>query len=207
MPNTAIISADSSLTAGIDFPANIDVTCCICGGGGGGGAYLHDNGDAINAADGGNNGNPASSTINIPDGTVVDAIVGIGGYSVGHGGYGAGGGQGGDSSFGSYASALGGIGGQVEACSDPDKLYHGVGAETTTCLGTNLDGTGLTTSGGDCGKGAYGGQSSGYSKGGNHGLDSQAENGGIGSGGGGSMNASPNIYSGAGGHGIIILTW
>ena len=183
-----VVTASTTMVAGIHFPANTDITVCVAGGGGGGctadGAWQN--------ASGGRGSSQATSLLNIP--TSENVIV-----SIGSGGSGtivryACGGSGANSSFGSYLTSIGGGGGG----------HTGNGGARVTCGGTHYDGAkyynNATAYGGQAGlfgNGGVGGQ-----RGGPH-----AASGGKGAGGGACIHAHGWNPSGAGGAGQIVISW
>ena len=172
------ITASGDYTAGVDFPANVTISVCMCGGGGGGG----DVGDLNAAGLGGKAGIVVSNTItSIPYGEIVSANIGAGGSQYQSGG---------SSSFGSYFTAGGGA----------PITYRGRDDSKTTCGGTGYDGRdwedwyhGVTW---------YGGESSGFGDGGDA-TGNNGQNGGVGSGGGSCDYGT----AGSGGRGEIRLSW
>ena len=182
------ITATTTLTAGIDFPHDTDVTVTAIAGGGSGAC---NNG----SAGGGYAGEVVTTVVNLPYGEQVVCTIGAGGpyvqypYKNGI--------AGGNTSFGSYLTAIGGAGGIKSSA------YYGNNGVKTTDAGTANDGV-RAVSGAIYG---WGGESSGASNGGNGVTVYNAANGGVGSGGGGQGYGNLSYHSGSGGRGEIRLSW
>jgi hypothetical protein len=188
------ITASTTLTAGVDFPASTNITVCLVGGGGSGG-YAHD------TTGGGYAGDVSSGTINYSSGTTISVTIGAGGAKTTDGGttYGN---SGGTTKIGGI-SGSGGRGGTSLNGTSPS--YKGDGGNRSTCGGSNHDGSkyydaGINSHHPDTV--AYGGQTSGFGAGGS-GSEKSSYGGGVGSGGGGCASN----YGGAGGRGEIRLSW
>ena len=187
-PSPVIITETRALIAGTDFPAGTTIQVCLVGGGGGGNRH---NVSLFNVW-GGLAGTVASGSAGSFNHDVsVVATIGTGGAGVGT--HGHVGGPGTASSFGSISGA-----------GSPGGGHAGNNAEVTTCGGTGNDGDAsayVVTW-------AYGGQSSGFGKGGNGTVAAaNGENGGPGCGGGASGYIFAGTLSGTGGRGEIHLSW
>jgi len=188
---TLTITADSTLMAGIDFPADIDISLCMCGGGGGGSS--RENNDGVTG--GGHRGAIVSQSVNLPYGESVVVTIGGGGAGTGGGHYN--GGAGGQTTFGVHLTALGGAGGVTHAA-DYDS---GTVPFISPC-------DGLTYMDGLDGSRPQGGQAGAFGNGGASAYESTGGSGGIGAGGGavtGSYGGSE--WTGPGGRGQIVLKW
>jgi hypothetical protein len=189
-PSPVIITESGTYVAGVDFPANTEITICMVGGGGSGAA-----GGVGQGAGGGYSGGVINTTRTYTRGESIEAVIGSGGSRVGPTSNGS---RGGTTSFGDI-EASGGAGGTANGTG-----YPGGGGERNTCGGTGNDGAkeqyGFVW--------GYGGQSSGFSNGGkgSHTIYN-ANGGGVGSGGGGLANGLVGYYSGSGGRGEIRLSW
>jgi len=185
-PSPVTITVSGDYVAGTDFPAGVELTICMAGAGGSGSSNGNDY-----TIGGGYAGEIVSSAITFGSDEIVTATIGVGGvppnYTNAHGNPGT------PTVFGAL-TATGGGGGNTGG-------YFGNGGEVTTCGGTGVDGTMQEWSG----YYRYGGQSSGFSNGGNGRTDVPGYAGGVGSGGGAGHNSSR--LSGAGGAGIISVTW
>ncbi len=177
------VTSNKTIKAGVDVPFSKELRICMVGGGGSGRA------DSNDPAAGGYAGEVVSDVVTLVKDEDVAITIGTGGYaceepcSI----------PGTASKFGTYFTANGGAGGD-------EHHYYGNGAERTTCGGTGYDGLG-------CG-GIGGGQSSGFSNGGNatcSGANGGA--GGVGSGGGGTGYCDPNSNAGPGGRGQVNISW
>ena len=179
-----VITSSQTLIAGEDFPSGMDIDICMCGGGGGG----HQSLDASEAT-AGHAGIVSSFTENISTGTSVTAEIGRSGVGGQSGGY-----SGGTTKFGSHTASGGATRG-----------YKGNSQSVTTCGGTGHNGSHFYQAGA---YDAWGGQSSGFSNGGDgKGNTTSGGNGGVGSGGGGSSNAQSPAQAGIGGRGEIRISW
>lgn len=195
-----------TIVAGTDFPADTVISVSMIGGGGSGGA-----GDSYSANPGGGYaGDISEGNFTVPSGTVLEFTAGIGGA-------GAQGGSNRDGNAGLPSSlfrvfehegytlsgpliptATGGAGG-ASGSMNLASGYDGQGASHTNSYGTFSDGL---RRGGSYGN--YGGQS-GFANGGSGGEAGSP--GAKGSGGGSADTWSNNDYSGAGGKGMVQLTW
>jgi len=179
------IDATTNLVSGTDFPADIDLTICMCGGGGSGG----EDGQHVG---GGRAGEKIQNQIvNVPSGIGVYATIGAGGYA--NGTYP--GAPGGATSFGTYLTANGGAGGTSDG-NGGSVDYQGLGASFTGCGGTYTDGgvSGVIGGGGEAGL---------------FGDGVQPDNTGIAwgeIGAGGGCNTAHNT-AGNGGMGRIMISW
>jgi len=191
-PSPLIITASGDYVAGVDFPANADLTVCLVGGGGSG--SLRQNNDGMTG--GGFRSEPVSVVVNIPPDEIVSAVVGSGGGSNCTGDH-SDGYAGGGSNFGSYASALGGAGGINHGA------YDGQGAPyVSPCDGVTYHDGSITSGNG------RGGQAGAFGNGGNGNNYDPGQAGGIGAGGGGVTDAyGGGECSGAGGRGQIVISW
>jgi len=122
-----IITSDTTLTAGTDFPANTELTICMVGGGGAGGSTW----DCFGNSGGGYAGQIVNQTVSVSAGESVSVIIGSGGVGRVSG---TGGLVGSSSSFGAIVASGGGGGG----LHNPN--YAGTGGSTTNCQGTFTDG-------------------------------------------------------------------
>jgi len=187
-PSPVIINSTVALVAGTNFPADTVLTICMVGGGGGGGGL--DTLISLNNG-GGYAGQALTTTISFLQGEPVTATIGGGGA----GGNTTDGIPGASTSLGPIV-AVGGAGGLVST-----GAFAGNGETVTTCGGTNVNGIATAVFGT-----AFGGQSSGFGKGGSSYFDLPGEPGGIGSGGGAIY--TPTVGSGgAGGAGQINISW
>ena len=185
-----IFDTDGTFTV----PAGItEVNVCMVGGGGSG-SMGHEGGSLL--AGGGFSGQIISELQVVTPLDVLTVTVGVGGAPVSN----TDGLNGTPSSIGT-ATAIGGGGGTSGLG------YDGIGASRTTCGGTASDGTyqtdeefGITSYG-------FGGQSSGFGKGGNgkNAAGGTPESGGVGAGGGAGWHYE--VLSGAGGNGRVVVNW
>ena len=167
------------------------VTICMVGGGGGGaqGTYHKHGGHA---------GAVVSQTVAVTTGQNITVTIGTGGNGPkSNDNNSRAGGAGTASSFGAISASGGGGGSSSNSANQP---YYGHGAQRVTCGGTNVDGNRSQVGSWS----ASGGQSSGFGKGGNGTRYDYhwAENGGVGSGGGGARH-----YAGNGGRGEVRVSW
>jgi len=187
---TLTITVDSTLMAGIDFPADTDISLCMCGGAGSGAA---ENDDYI-ATGGGRRGEITQAIINYPSGTVIAVDIGSGGGSVNDDVQGIAGTQ---SAFDTHI-ALGGAGGirhTADYASDGKPFISPCDGEVY------YDGAADGYSG-------YGGQAGAFGNGGRAVNDNPAGGGGIGAGGGGATwSQGGGEPSGPGGRGQVVLKW
>ena len=175
------ITASGEYTAGVDFPANIPLTICMVGGGASG---TH---GVFGTVLGGGAGEVLSTTL--PDGVSSGpTTITIGDTAVDTDGSGT---DGNPTIFYSLTAA-GGV-----------KNTNSSTGEVTTCGGTAVHGepvTVITAMG-------YGGESSGFSNGGDAKYNQgNGEDGGVGSGGGVGYGSS-SLRGGAGGRGEIRISW
>jgi len=186
-------------------PSTYEIEITLLGAGGSGATFTHTDGIL---AGGGYAGEIIKETITIAPGDNIPIVIGKGGEKVLSNNYdpGTNGNPGGNTIFGNVIAA-GGSGG---ICGDETDGYLGMGAQKNTLLGIGYDGERA------CGtKCVYGGESSGLTNGGNaNHRKGDAEDGGIGSGGGAieirklpPLIPSESGYSGAGGNGRVTLVW
>ncbi len=205
-------TSSDTYTAGIDFPAGVTVNVDILGGGGGGAASaLHSDNETSTC--GGWAGDIVSTTANKAFNDPFVIAIGAGGAGVHSPSYSGGtGGSGGDTTADGVVAG-GGTGGTYTNNNGCDGAsYSGSGSETTTVFGTGYDGTGNGYGGGSCGHYARGGQSSGASDAGDGDGTEYGNNtggaGGTGSGGGGATSRYDfTVNSGAGGSGMVRISW
>lgn len=181
------VTSSVTLTAGVHFPHDTNVSYCMVGGGGSGAC------DSATAG-GGYSGAVKSGVINKPKGSTISITIGAGGGVVAP--YAAG--KAGGSTVLDGITAAGGHGGYKGSSS-----HAGNGQNRSTCGGTGKNGS-HNTYGNTNG---YGGQSSGFSNGGNSRAVYSAYAGGVGSGGGGANYTNSSYRSGAGGRGQVNLSW
>ena len=193
-PSPVLVTEDTILVAGTDFPANVDVTVCMCGGGGGGSCSIAN----VNLVGGGFQGQIlANQTVNVPDGEAVAVTIGVGGGSVNGGDYN--GLDGTETTFGNYLTANGGLGGVTNDIIG----YDGLGAEFVSPCDNIAYNDGTST-----GSANRGGQAGAFGDGGNGAHYDPAGAGGIGAGGGGvSRSNGGGEPSGNGGRGQLIVSW
>jgi len=189
-PSPLIVTADTTIIAGVDFPADSDVKLCMCGAGGSGAA---ENDDWINTG-GGHRGEITQVVINYPQGTPIVIDIGAGGGSVNDDVAGIVGGQ---TTFDVHV-ALGGAGGLRHTAD------YATSGETFT---SPCDGL-VYSDGGTDGYAGWGGQAGAFGNGGRSVNDNPAGAGGIGAGGGGATwSQGGGEPSGAGGRGQVMISW
>ena len=181
-----VITANTTLVAGVHFPANTALTACMAGGGGSGAAtpffYMQGGGHA---------GASLTTTRNVPGNTQFVVTIGAGGAAFIAPVTATNGNPGGDTVFDGTVAA-GGAGGTLN-----EKIYNGNGGtKTSVCGGVFNDG--LTVNG------TAGGEAGAFGNGGLASTTGAAEDGGI-SAGGGSVNGA--FVCGAGGRGQVVLSW
>ena len=196
------VTASTTLTAGVDFPASTNITVCVSGGGGGGGKGSSTVGDGASNGGGGYAGEAVLQILSLQSNEPVDITIGVGGA-----GYNASsdtaGSNGGASSFGTYITASGGSVGNTN-----NIYFNGNGGSRTTCTSTYTDG--IRNGDSFYSYYSYGGQAGAYGNGGNGGMFQAATSGGISAGGGaGSIdNSGSEDYSGgSGGRGQVVISW
>jgi hypothetical protein len=209
-PSPVDITTSGTYKAGIDFPAGIPLTICLVGGGGSGAMVARWSDCSDQSAGGGYAGEVKTSNVTLSHGETVEITIGSGGTGVTDD-YESGlnGNSGTSTSFGTYVTASGGAGGTYRE-NTLDANFRGNGETVTTCFGNATNGIKEES----CFESyiAYGGESSGYSNGGNGSVSSSVEggDGGLGSGGGGvsvSKSASQPPKSGDGGNGLVRISW
>ena len=187
-PGSQTFTANGTFTGKVGYTS---YTLCMIGGGGSGRVVIDGHGGSMGR--GGHAGQVVNTTVTVNAGQNVTVTIGQGGaIRTGTGN----GNAGGATSFGG-TSAGGGAGGDANG-------YVGNGGSRSTCYGSANDGNNTGSE-----WGANGGQA-GFGKGGNGNNqlnNTQAENGALGAGGGGRVSNNNGARSGAGGNGVVRISW
>ncbi len=185
-------------------PQNIThISVCAQGGGGSGGSDFQPTHKDSNPG-GGECGKLTQRYLSVTEGSVLNIQIGRGGQPVVcvTEGYPVQGNAGEATWFDNFY----GLGGQGGYCNHvgTDPYYNGNGENSTGCTGAvHHNGTkwaGTTTA-------ACGGQASSFGHGGDGRIDTNAGNGGLAAGGGGGLGYTQNTWSGAGGDGVVYISW
>lgn len=201
-PSPVEIEGDGDLEAGIDFPAGVPLKICVVGGGGSGASSY----DIGHESGGGFAGETTLVEKTFPLGEIVSVVIGKGGAPrlMLHGLPGT------ETKFGSYATSAGGGGGIIGFVDLGNATYKGLGEyKASICGDGTYDGQESKT---DViyNRIGYGGEASGVGDGGKGETDYlvPAGSGIHGSGGGGHSRTSTLVEtSGAGGDGVIKISW
>ncbi len=164
------------------------VTLCMIGGGGAGG--MAQALPYISQAGGGYSGAIVATTVAVTEGSSIAIVCGLGGVGRTNPGEGA---AGQPSKFGA-TTANGGLGG-TQSIWDIAIVYPGNGNSRATCFGTFNDGNDAVI-----GNALISGGQAGFANGG-------SANAGLGLNGSGGGGSSEGTTSGAGGRGIVKVTW
>ena len=197
-----IVTASTTMVAGIHFPAGKTITLCMCGGGGSGGKYYPDPDTHERAGSGGSRG-ATQSNINVgsfTSGANVVVTIGAGGAGRSSGSVYTGN-AGGVTKFGQsgdawYTTASGGAGG----------TSGGNASYLSPCTNTTFNGGGYLSGYFSVGR-SYGGNGGTFGNGGSPTRQGNAGAGGVGAGGGGTGSFADAHASGAGGRGQIVISW
>ena len=169
---------------------------------------------------GGGAGKVVNGLIKVGDEEAVSVgIGGIGGSTSSNGGYDSGG-DGGSSKFGSFGTALGGVGGTARWEATPTaSVYAGVGNPQASCGGNSNDGVHVIAEDNGVDYRCYGGESNGFGRGGAGDIldtsrlkaDIWQGNDGFGAAGGGgaakNTTEAGSVVGGNGGSGIMRISW
>ena len=197
------ITTNRTITAGVDVPANTQLTVCMCGGGGSGSGIQS---PADNLSGGGHAGGIVSTTVTMTAGETAVCVIGVGGLGVDNPGDGRPGTQ---TTFGPLTAGGGreGYSGYYHPVEE-DITYRGNGGSRTTCGGTFYDGIQDHHVGANGVYYAWGGEAGAFGDGGRGVYYNPGGAGGVGAGGGGTTRTvGGGERTGAGGRGQIRLSW
>ncbi len=171
-------------------PAGVTTaTLCMIGGGGSGGMATSTT--YITQAGGGYSGNMYNNSVAVTPNSSIAIVCGAGG--VGRSSDAGTGNTGQQSSFGGYV-ALGGAGGNQTYMGEAP-VYESTEVARSTCFGSFYDGNHSVV-----GNAIINGGQAGFATGGN-------SNGGVGANGSGGAGSSNGVTSGAGGRGVVKVSW